>query len=125
MNSPRPVAVGFLPVASRVSTCQVCCRMTTLPGMAMQAMVAQVRCMVPLYTMMMSVVSVLRSSLTTILAQALKQACSTGEIFGFRVWQDEGLNWFAAERGFGFRFGFRVCDRDEAQNWLAAVRILV
>ena len=72
---------GFLPVASKVRTCQVCCRITTLPGIAMHAMVAQIRCMVPLYTMIMSVVSVFRSSLTTILAQAPKQACITK---GFR-----------------------------------------
>ena len=54
----------------------------------MHATVAQIRCMVPLYTMMISVVSVLRSSLTAILAQAPKQACITK---GVQVWvqQDE------------------------------------
>ena len=59
-----------LPVSSRVTTCHVCCRMTTLPGTVIHAMTAQMQCMVPLYTMMMSVVSVRRKSLTTIRAHA-------------------------------------------------------
>ncbi len=49
--------------------------MTTLLGTVIHATTAQMQCMVPLYTMMMSVVSVLRRSLTTILAHAPNAAC--------------------------------------------------
>lgn len=69
--------VTAVPVSSNVTACHVCCGIAKLWGTMTQATTASTLCIVPLYSMMMSVVSVFRSSLTDILAPALNPACSS------------------------------------------------
>ncbi len=63
--------VTAVPVSSNVTACHVCCGIAKLWGTMTQATTASTLCIVPLYSMMISVVSVFRSSLTDILAPAL------------------------------------------------------
>ncbi len=69
--------VTAVPVSTNVIACHVCCGTAKLWGTTAQAATASTLCIVPLYSMMRSVVSVFLSSLTDILAPALNPACSS------------------------------------------------
>ncbi len=69
--------VTDVPVSTNVTACHVCCGTAKLWGTMTQAATASTLCIVPLYSMMISVVSVFLSSLTDILAPALNPACSS------------------------------------------------
>lgn len=72
--------VTAVPVSTNVTACHVCCGTAKLWGTMTQAATASTLCIVPLYSMMISVVSVFLSSLTDNLAQALNPACSSVHI---------------------------------------------
>ena len=78
--NPAATLHGASPVSSSRAYCHPCCGSTRLLGTVTQATKASTPCMVPLYSMMTSVVSVLRSSLTHILADALNPACNNSEV---------------------------------------------
>ncbi len=69
--------VTTVPVSTNVTACHMCCGTAKLWGTMTYAMTASTLCIVPLYSMMISVVSVFLSSLTDILAPALNPACSS------------------------------------------------
>ena len=69
--------VTAVPVSTNVTACHVCFGTAKLWGTITQAATASTLCIVPLYSMIISVVSVFLSSLTDILAPALNPACSS------------------------------------------------
>ena len=62
-----------------MTTCQICCGATKPPGNTRHVAMAQMPCMVPLYSMIRSVESVLRSSLRIMVTKAAVKTYSAGK----------------------------------------------